>query len=122
MANVEIVSVIQRLVNAENTRNAAAADALLAADFVAITRVRGVEQDRAALLGEIGHPPGQPVERRLEPETWVRQSGDLAVVRSVVRTIDGSTPPVTARFRNVHVLTREGGEWKCLSWQVTKLA
>lgn len=121
MANTDIVSVVERLIEAENTRNAGASAAELATDFVGITRARGVEQDRDAMLQEVANPKSL-VERQLEPERWVRQSGDVAVVRSVVVVYDGTSPPVVARFRNVHVLTREGDAWKCLAWQVTKLA
>ena len=123
MTNTDIVAVVQRLVQAENARDAVAAAALLAADFTAITRARGAEQDRAGLLQELANPANPGLERRLEPDVWVRESAGLAVARSIVQVIDASTtPPAVTRFRNVHVLTRDAGAWKCLAWQVTKLA
>ena len=100
--------------------HANAAAALLAPDFfTAITRARGVEQDRAALLHEIAHPQN-PLERRLEGELCVRQSGELAVVRSIVAVHNGSLP--LSRFRNIHVLASHADVWKCVAWQVTKLS
>jgi hypothetical protein len=122
MPNADITSVVERLVNAENARNADAARAELAADFSAITRGRGVEQDRDAMLKELANPPNPALQRRLEPDPWIRQSGDLAVVRSVVEVIDPTATPPTTRFRNTHVLSRAGGAWTCVAWQVTKLA
>ena len=120
MTNAEIVSVVEQLIEAENTAHADGASRLLAPDFTAITRARGVEQDRAQLLEELAHPPRSLV-RHLEGDPSVRQSGDLAVVRSVVVVTDGSSPPGVSRFRNTHVLTRQGDAWKCVAWQVTKL-
>jgi ketosteroid isomerase-like protein len=121
MTNADIVAVVEQLIEAENTANADGASRLLAPDFTAITRARGVEQDRAALLDEVANPKSS-VERRLEGELSVRQSGDLAVARSVVAVLDGSSPPVLSRFRNIHVLTWHGDAWKCVAWQVTKLS
>jgi ketosteroid isomerase-like protein len=119
--NAEIVAVVEDLIAAENTRNAEAAGRLLAPDFSAITRARGVEQDRAGLLYEIANPTSA-VQRQIEGELSVRQSGDLAVVRSIVAVVDeSSSPPGLRRFRNTHVLTWHGEAWKCAAWQVTKL-
>jgi len=121
MAN-DIVAVVERLIAAENSKNKDDAARELAADFTQITRMTGVEQRRDEYVKAVADPPPPERHRQLEPDPWVRQSGDLAVVRSVVETTERATPPATARFRNIHVLTREGGAWKCLAWQVTKLA
>jgi hypothetical protein len=118
--NADVIAVVEQLIAAENGMDAAAAGRLLASDFAGITRGRGAEQDRAAMLVEVAHPKSE-VRRRLDGEPWVRQNGDLAVSRSVVETSDGS-PSSATRFRNTHVLTREGGAWKCVAWQVTKLS
>ena len=120
MTHADIVEVVQKLIEAENKKDATAAGRLLAPDFIAITRARGVEQDRTALLHEIEHPMNV-AERSLDGDVCVRQSGDLAVVRSVVAVLAGS-PPAVARFRNTHVLRLYDGAWKCLAWQVTKLS
>lgn len=121
MADADIVSVIEKLVNAENTRDPKLSASVLSKDFTGITRARGVEQNRDEMLEEVAHPKN-PDERRLEPKPWVRQSGDLAVVKSIVTMPDAAQPSGIKRFRNLHVLTREGGEWKCVAWQVTGLA
>lgn len=120
MTHADIVEVVKKLIEAENNKDRTAAERLLATDFVAITRARGVEQDRTALLGEIEHPT-TVAERSVDGDVWVRQSGDLAVVRSVVAVLSGS-PPAVARFRNTHVLRLDDGAWKCAAWQVTKLS
>jgi ketosteroid isomerase-like protein len=116
----DVIAVVEDLIAAENGMDATAAGRLLASDFAGITRGRGAEQDRAAMLVEVAHPKNE-VRRRLEGEPWVRQSGNLAVSRSVVEILDGS-PPVVTRFPNTHVLTREGSAWKCVAWQVTTLS
>jgi ketosteroid isomerase-like protein len=121
MSDTDIVAVVEQLIEAENDHDADAAARLLAPDFAGITRARGVEQDRAGLLRAIGDTTGPSMHRRLEPDAWVRRSGDLAVVRSVVEVLDDSSPPGATRFRNVHVLIRHGEGWTCAAWQVTML-
>jgi len=122
MSDDEILSVVARLVEAENTRDPKLSGSLLARDFTGITRARGVEQNREEMLDEVAHPKNTS-ERTLEkdPPPWVRQSGDLAVVKSVVTMPDLGAATGTKRFRNVHVLTREGRAWTCVAWQVTAL-
>lgn len=117
----DIVAVVERLIDAENARTPNLAASVLAPDFAAITRARGVEQDRAAMLQEMANPANPGFVRRLERDLWIRQSGDLAVVRSIVEMVDGSPLPAITRFRNTHVLTRDGDVWTCVAWQVTKL-
>lgn len=116
----DIINVVTRLFEAENSADADAARRLLSKDFIAITRARGVEQEREALLDELAHPKNPSVTRTLEgiPSAW--QTGDLAFVRSIVSIQDGE-PPIAVRFRNLHILRREGDAWACLAWQVTKL-
>jgi hypothetical protein len=120
MTDADLVAVVKKLIEAENKNDATAPERLLARDFVAVTRSRGVEQDRTAMLREIELPANVAV-RSLENDVWVRQCADLAVVRSIVSVHAGS-PPGVARFRNIHVLRLYDGEWKCVAWQVTKLS
>lgn len=120
MKHADLVAVVTNLIEAENKNDGPAADRLLAPDFVAITRSHGAEHNRKELLNKIVNP-GLTFVRRIEGEPWVEHGADLAVVRSVVVILDGS-PPAEVRFRNTHVLKRYGDEWKCLAWQVTKLA
>jgi Domain of unknown function (DUF4440) len=122
-SETDLIEQVRRLVEAENERNRATADEILAQDFAAITRARGVEQNRDALLAEVENPKNPNLRRELgESDLWVRVSGDQGVVRSLVKTTDRTSPdeaPTT--FRNVHVFERQGESWKCLAWQVTKL-
>ena len=85
MAN-DIVAVVERLIAAENSKNKDDAARELAADFTQITRMTGVEQRRDEYVKAVADPPPPERHRQLEPDPWVRQSGDLAVVRSVVET------------------------------------
>lgn len=87
-------------------------------NFAGITRAKGKEQGREALLDSIAEPADPSLRRRLEStKVWVWATPGCSVVRSVVVT-DGPEP---GRFRNVHVLAPEEGVWRCLVWQVTEL-
>ena len=122
-SETDLIERVRRLVEAENERDRAKAESILAEDFAAITRARGVEQNRYDLLEEVANPKNPTLRRELdESDLWIRISGNQGVVRSLVRTTDRSSPndpPVT--FRNVHVFERQRDSWNCLSWQVTKL-
>jgi len=121
-ARASPIDLVRQLVEAENERNRAAAEAVLAEDFAAITRARGVEQDRDGLLDEIAQPKSSTVRRALGDDLWLHQSGDLAVVRSLVTTTDDAAPADAPKtYRNLHVFERRDGRWKCLAWQVSEL-
>lgn len=111
------VQTVRQLAEAENRHDRHAAEQLLAADFVGITRARGEEQTRDKLLDEIASPGNPELYRAVDAhEVWMGQGLNLCVVRSIVST---DKPP--KRFRNLHVLTMVQGHWLCLAWQVTEL-
>jgi hypothetical protein len=116
-------ALVRDLIDAENTRDRRKADDILAKDFLFITRARGDEQTRASLLDEVAQPKNPAVQRTLvDGSVSTRGSGDLCVVWSVVSTRDTANPGAAeGRFRNVHVFERQQQEWRCLSWQVTKV-
>ena len=74
-------------------------------------------------MDEIANPKDPNLIRKLEDEhDLVLESGNLAVIRSIVTTTDRTKPGLTpARNRNIHVLVNEQGNWRCIAWQVTKL-
>jgi hypothetical protein len=119
----ELVNLVRELIQAENERDGKKADRVLAPGFAAITRSRGEEQDREALLREIANPKNADLHRRLDERScWVRHSGELGVVRSLVETGPRATPfAVTDIFRNTHVFERQAERWRCIAWQVTKM-
>jgi hypothetical protein len=121
MSSTDIARVVVQLIDAENAMDASAAEALPSTDFTAITRARGVEQNRTALLAELAKPARQ-VTRQLEGPAEVLASDTLGIARSVVAVYEGTPPALTGRFRNIHVLTRYGVSWQCVAWQVTKLS
>ncbi|MFG3438824.1 nuclear transport factor 2 family protein [Nonomuraea sp. NPDC047897] len=111
------VQTVRRLVEAENRHDREAAERLLAADFVGITRARGEEQARDELLAEVARPANPDLDRDVDADDlWTGRGPNLCVVRSIVTTDE----PVR-RFRNLHVLVVEQDRWRCLAWQVTEL-
>jgi ketosteroid isomerase-like protein len=120
--DAELIERVCELVGAENDADRGKAEGVLAPDFVAITRGTGAEQGREALLNQIKRPPS-PNPRRVpvDGEFQVWASGDLGVVRSLIRTEDRASGTVLGTFRNVHVLQKQQGEWVIVDWQVTPL-
>lgn len=120
----ELIDLVRKLVEAENTRNRAASEAIIAPDFLGITRARGVEQDKEAMLNELANSQNPNLRRSLEDDQfWADMCGHLGVVRSVVALTDSSNPQAAPkRFRNMHVFEHRAGQWVCLAWQVTALS
>ena len=111
---------VRQLIDAENEASQAKAEPVLASDFVAITMWRGLEQRREALLNSIANPPNPNPRRELDQlHKW--ESMDIGVVRSRVTTKDPRTEEITGEYRNLHVFRKDGNEWMCVDWQVTKL-
>jgi Domain of unknown function (DUF4440) len=79
---------VRQLFEAENQADRKKAEAILAPDFVAITRRNGEEESRQQLLEKIEPDPD-------EFQVW--ESGDIGVVRSLVRTRDRCSPVPTTR-------------------------
>jgi hypothetical protein len=135
----ELIDLVCRLIEAENKggkEGRAEAEWILAENFTRITRARNEEQNRSGLLGEIETRPNVNLRREVERREhegerseddadmiWVRCSGDLGVVRSIVLLTDRRSPQADpGKFRNTHVFERQEGRWWCVAWQVTKLA
>ncbi len=117
-----LIELVRQLIEAENEHDREKAEPILAEDFTAITRARGEEQNRDALLEEIANPKNPNLLRKLDPGAWERESGDLGVVRSFITMMDRTNPQAEpGRFRNIHVFQRQQGRWLCVTWQVTGL-
>jgi hypothetical protein len=109
-----------QLIDAENEADAKKAEALLATDFVAITRRSGQEDSRKELLARIANPPTlNPFREPSQFQIW--ESGASAWFEASSRTKDSSTHAVIGEFRNLHVFRKEGDAWMCVDWQVTEL-
>jgi Domain of unknown function (DUF4440) len=119
----ELNKLLHQLIEAENTRKREIAEPILAQNFTAITRSRGEEQNRDAMLNEIENPKNPNAFREiLEDSTSIWKSGDLSVVRSLFAMRDKTDPQaVLRRFRNMHVFEKQQGHWQCIAWQVTEL-
>jgi hypothetical protein len=119
----DTVHIVGELIKAEDERDRTKAESFLAQNFIAITRARGEEQNKEQLLSEIANPKNPNLIRKLEREhDLVLESGNLAVIRSLVTTIDRTKPDsIPEWYRNIHVLVKEQGNWRCIAWQVTKL-
>lgn len=121
--DASIVALVRGLVEAENTRNTAMAESILAPSFTAITRARGEEQNRSKLLEEMAQPKNPNIQRELDNQGFIIwKSEDLAVAKSLVTTQDKTDKQILPkRYRNIHVFERLEGQWRCVSWQVTEL-
>jgi ketosteroid isomerase-like protein len=121
--DTELIKRVRQLIEAENESNKVKAAALLADNFSLITRARGEEQEKNALLEEIAQPRNPNLRRQLDEDgLWVMASGDLGVVRSVVIVTDKTdSAAAPKKFRNAHVFEKQQKEWHCVAWQVTEL-
>jgi ketosteroid isomerase-like protein len=115
-----LIDKVRELIEAENNADVKKAEAILAPDFVAITRRNGDEEGRTELLRRIGAAPtSNPLRETGEFHVW--ESYDIGVVRSVVQTKDRTTHAVLGQFRNLHVFRKQQDGWVCVNWQVTEL-
>lgn len=75
------------------------------------------------MLETIANPQTLNLLRGLDGrEFWVLESGGLGVVRSLITTGERAEPhTILGRFRNIHVFGKQGGQWRCVAWQVTRL-
>jgi len=120
-----LIELVRQFVEAENDggkHGKVKADPILAPNFIAITRSSGDEESRDDLLKAIANPKNPNLVRDFdEREFWVRECGDLGVVRSLITTKERSNPKtILGRFRNIHVFENQQGQWRCVAWQVTK--
>lgn len=92
-------------------------DLLLSKDFT-IIRSTGARQDRASYLSDM---PTNANRGRTGDAPEIHLCPECAVVISVVHVSqkpDGS--PDVGHFWNTRVFVREDGQWRCISWQVTR--
>jgi len=123
---INLLELVRQLVEAENEggeSGKAKARDILAPNFIAITRASGDEENRDDLLKAIANPKNPNLVREFdEREFWVRECGDLGVVRSLITTKERPNPKtILGRFRNIHVFENQQEQWRCAAWQVTKL-
>ncbi len=121
----EFARLIHKMVGAENAGGNVGRetlDAILAPDFLSLTRSNGKEESRADLLDAVGNSTIQTIEREAAGfEAY--GSDDLFFVRCVVTVRDLADQQSSPnKFRNTYFFRRDGDSWLCMSWQVTKLA
>jgi hypothetical protein len=83
-----------------------------------IIRARGARQDRAEFLKAV---LANANRGRTADEIEVHPYGDSAVYIcrvSISRNADST--PASGHFWNTRVFVRQGGDWRCVSWQVTE--
>lgn len=120
----QLASIVALLIEAENKASWEQADRVLSSKFRGITRADGTEQDREGVRRAIERQHGQDSVRDFDRSSVdVIHGTDAGVVRSVVLLRQRSDPSaVVGRFRNTHSFCLEGSEWRCVGWQVTRLA
>jgi hypothetical protein len=119
-----IRDIIKNLLDAENNGKSEIAKPYLSEDFIAITRSKGLEQNKEELIKAIDESTkdkkkiesdNKQEKRRLERDHFkVFYWNNVAVSRSIVNFQN-------EKFRNIHVFVNEKGNWLCKMWQVTKL-
>ena len=112
-----IQEAVKNLIDAENERNSGKAEPYLSEKFIAITRSRGVEQNRVKLIEAI-KSGNQNIKRELNG-IRVFNYGTIAVNRSLVTVKENGKEDTI--FRNIHIFENEGEQWLCKIWQITKL-
>lgn len=112
---------VSQLVEAENRRDRAAGERILSEDFTG-TRENGQEQDRAALLIEIATPSHPNFVRNVSDVSVLAVNENVGVTRSIITAWDQNAPAIpSAEFRNIHVFRYQEGNWRCITWQETRL-
>ena len=119
MINNKVAELNDDLTAAEETGDAKKVEKLIGNDFV-IVRATGVRQERDAYIGKIAENAGR--DRRPE-ESKVEVYDRTALYTGVITTKKiGGTEGGRDSFRNVRMWREMGGEWKCIYWQVTRVA
>lgn len=118
-----IWQVIKNLIDAENEVNREKASEKakqnLSETFIAITRSKGVEQNRIKLLEAI-ESSNKNIKRELNEEHFrVFYYDNLAVSRSLVTVKENGKEDTI--FRNIHIFEYQDTRWLCKMWQVTQL-
>ena len=101
-------------------------ESILAADFIQITRGKGQVLTRAGLVEDISENARPEFRRhvsRAQTEVDLFSESGVAVATTLLpATNHGNTAIEQASYRNLHVFVNRDGVWKCVVWQVTKVA
>ena len=117
--DTNIWQVINNLINATNKKNSKKAKQNLSETFIAITRSKGVEQNRIKLLEAI-ESSNTKIKRELNKEHFrVFYYDNLAVTRSLVTVKENGKEDTI--FRNIHIFKYQNSRSLCEMWQVTQL-
>lgn len=114
-----IWQVINNLIDAENKKNSEKAKQNLSETFIAITRSKGVEQNRIKLLEAIKSSDTNKKRELNEKHFRVFYYDNLAISRSLVTVKENGKEDTI--FRNIHVFKYQNSRWLCEMWQVTQL-
>ena len=121
-----VTALVRKLFAAENERNRDEADKILSSDYVPITRGTGqADRDRAETLSKIagGRAEFRRLIDRAKIDVALFVDGRVAIATSLLPTEDGKDkPPTLADYRNTQVFVKEDNGWRCVAWQVTKVA
>ena len=118
-----LTSLVRKLIGAENAGSRRDADQILSSAFLGITRADGSEQDREALLQAIEAAQGRGRVREMEEPVQVSLGSETALVRGIVAVrAEADQKAIISRFRNTLTFRLEGSDWRCIGWQVTRLA
>jgi len=119
MINNKVAGLNDDLTAAEETGDAEKVKKMIGNDFV-IVRATGVRQEREEYVKKIAENAGRG---RKPEETKVQVYDRTALYSGVISTKKiGGAEGERDKFRNVRMWREEGGEWKCIYWQVTKVA
>src|SRR5262245_1726830 len=117
-AETEIKCLNELILQYEESGDAEKLKPLLAESFT-ILRSNGERQDRQAFLNAVGSNKNRG--RRAE-QPQVQLAGDTALYTCIVETTrNPDCTPNPGRFLNNRMFTREGGEWRCAAWQVSRI-
>lgn len=119
-AEQELTTAVGQLLQAENDARPKAVGSLLSPRFIAITRSDGRELGREEFLQSVGVNGAGTDSRRLEAPPQILAAKTLGAARFVVEVAGPATQIL--RFRNTLLFEHLGDGWRCLSWQVTRLA
>lgn len=117
-AEDEVKSLNELVLHYEEVGDSQNMKPLLAARFT-IVRANGQRQDRDTFLSHLSRSRhrGRSIQ-----ESSVHVTGDFALYTCIVQVrIDAEGRPSGGRFFNSRAWVRENGQWRCLTWHVSKM-